>query len=230
VTGPGSPPDAGNGDAVDDRGDEDEDGDGTETEAGTETETEPGSDHGNGHELPTPPDGETRRDDADRGESARRSAAGSPPDDGERVLVDAMLGKLATYLRMCGHDAAYALDRGVEADDDLLTLARSEGRLLVTRDVRLAGRADRALLIESRDVLDQLRELSAAGVDVSLSARPARCGACNGPVERVSSTAGSVPEWVPDPDTVDVWRCVDCGQYFWKGSHWADVRERLADL
>jgi uncharacterized protein with PIN domain len=49
-----------------------------------------------------------------------------------RLLVDATVG-LATYLRMCGHDAAYALDRGVEADDALLELARIEERRLVTR-------------------------------------------------------------------------------------------------
>jgi uncharacterized protein with PIN domain len=34
-----------------------------------------------------------------------------------RLLLDAMLGNLATYLRMCGYDAADATDRGVEAAD-----------------------------------------------------------------------------------------------------------------
>ena len=53
----------------------------------------------------------TDRDDAD----TTADAASAEPHD--RLLLDAMLGKLATYLRMCGHDAAYALDRGVEADD-----------------------------------------------------------------------------------------------------------------
>ncbi len=28
----------------------------------------------------------------------------------ERFLLDAMLGSLSTYLRMCGHDAVYVLD------------------------------------------------------------------------------------------------------------------------
>jgi hypothetical protein len=65
-----------------------------------------------------------------------------------RFLLDAMLGKLATYLRMCGHDTAYALDRapdgghanapeddasaGIEDDDELLALARAEGRRIPT--------------------------------------------------------------------------------------------------
>ena len=31
----------------------------------------------------------------------------------DRLLVDVMCGTLATYLRMCGYDAAYALDLDV---------------------------------------------------------------------------------------------------------------------
>jgi uncharacterized protein with PIN domain len=58
----------------------------------------------------------------------------------ERVLCDAMLGKLARYLRMCGYDTAYALDRGIEADAAIGELARREGRTLLTRDADLAAR------------------------------------------------------------------------------------------
>ncbi|MFB6301448.1 MAG: DUF5615 family PIN-like protein [Haloferacaceae archaeon] len=147
-----------------------------------------------------------------------------------KLLCDAMLGSLATYLRMCGHDAAYALDRGVEADDRVLALAREEDRLLVTRDAALAARAgDRGLLVESKDVLDQLRDLRTAGIDVSLPDRPRRCGACNGPLDPVPAD-GETPAYAPDPAETDCFRCRDCGQMFWRGSHWADVRERLASL
>lgn len=140
-----------------------------------------------------------------------------------------MLGTPARLLRMCGHDAAYVLDRGVEDDDAVLAWARDEGRTVVTRDAALAARADDAVLVESLDVDDQLRELAAAGVDLSLDERPARCGACNGPLVRVPPDA-AVPDDVPDPAEVDVYRCTECGQQFWKGSHWANVRARLAAL
>jgi hypothetical protein len=63
----------------------------------------------------------------------------------DRLLLDTMLGKLATYLRMCGYDAAHALDEEVESD---------------------------AVLLESRDVADQLGELADAG----LRPRPGRNG------------------------------------------------------
>jgi len=142
-----------------------------------------------------------------------------------RFLLDVMLGKLARYLRFPGHDAAYALDRGVEADDELLALAAREDRRLLTRDRELAARADDAVLLASRDVEGQLRELADAGVDLTLGP-PARCGACNGELLAQPEDA-PVPEHAPD-DVGTVYRCADCGQRFWRGSHWDDVADTLA--
>ncbi|MUV60456.1 Mut7-C RNAse domain-containing protein [Halobacterium sp. CBA1126] len=142
-----------------------------------------------------------------------------------RVLLDAMLGSLATLLRMCGHDAAYCLDRGVEDDDAVRDLAAREDRVLVTRDRELAERALESVLLESKDVDDQLRELADAGVDLT-PAPGERCGACNGVLEEA---IGEFPTYVPD-DAAPVWRCEDCGQYFWEGSHWAGVEARLEEL
>ena len=147
----------------------------------------------------------------------------------EPLLLDAMLGKLATYLRMCGYDAAYALDRDAEADDDLLALAETEHRRLVTRDEGLARNVDGAVLLTEREVTDQLRELAAAGFALKLSEEPVRCGTCNAPVEAVDRTEPT-PEYAPDPGEESIWRCRDCGQHFWKGSHWADMAETLAEL
>jgi uncharacterized protein with PIN domain len=151
----------------------------------------------------------------------RRTPADTP------LLLDAMLGKLATYLRMCGYDTMYALDRGVEADDRLLELAREEDRLLVTRDSALASRAD-GLRISSLDVTDQLRELATAGFVLELS-EPARCAECNGELVAVDEN-DETAEYAPDTDETRIWWCRDCGQYFWRGSHWASVEETLAGL
>jgi len=175
----------------------------------------------------------TDRDPGDESEDA--SDGGADTDTGATAdtagetgpfLLDVMLGKLATYLRMCGYDAAYALDRVGEDDAALLDLAREEGRVLVTRDAQLAGRADDAVLLESHDIEGKLRELRAAGVPLALDERPSRCGRCNGSVERVSP-GEQTPDYAP---ATDVWRCRDCGQYFWKGSHWDRVAETLAGI
>ena len=144
----------------------------------------------------------------------------------EPLLLDVMLGKLARYLRMCGYDAAYALDSEVEADDELRAWAESDGRTLVTRNRQLAARTDGSVRIDARDVTDQLRELRAHGFELSLATRPARCGRCNGSVDGIDEDE-PVPDYAPDPAETPCYRCRDCGQVFWKGSHWDDVRERL---
>jgi len=141
-----------------------------------------------------------------------------------RLLADAMLGSLATVCRMCGHDTAYCLDRGVEADDDVLALAEREDRVLLTRDRQLAARATESVLVESKDVDEQVRELAAAGVDLSLSAGE-RCGSCNGELRELGD-GEERDEYVPG-DVGSVWECRDCGQQFYRGSHWRDVENRL---
>ncbi|WP_245810777.1 Mut7-C RNAse domain-containing protein, partial [Halorubrum halodurans] len=148
--------------------------------------------------------------------------------DRPRVLLDVMCGALARYLRFCGYDAAYALEEGIEDDDRLAALAAEEGRTLLTRDRDLAARVDDSLLLTERDVLDQLREVADAGYPVSIATEPTRCGACNGPLERVDG-AVDPPSYVPD-DPRPRWRCRDCDRWFWKGSHWASVAERVAGI
>jgi uncharacterized protein with PIN domain len=146
-----------------------------------------------------------------------------------RFYLDAMLGSLATYLRMCGYDAAYALDDGIEANEAILERARADERTLVTRDRELADRAPDAILLTTREVTDQLQELADAGFELSLPATPEHCSNCNGVVVAVDLDA-STPDYAPDAADRDVWRCPDCGQHFWRGSHWDDVAETLARI
>ncbi|SDR12915.1 Mut7-C RNAse domain-containing protein [Natronobacterium texcoconense] len=146
------------------------------------------------------------------------------------LLLDVMCGGVVSYLRMCNHDTAYAGDRGLEEDDALLETAREEERTVVTRDVALANRAVEepgSILLESRNVEEQLSELATAGVSLELAAEPRFCGRCNGPLEAVDESSDS-PEYVPDTNAVDVRRCRSCGQYFWRGSHWDRVERTLS--
>jgi uncharacterized protein with PIN domain len=92
----------------------------------------------------------------------------------DRLVLDVMLGKLATYLRMCGYDTVYALDREVEADDRILAIARAERRTLLTRDRELGCRTDDSVLLTTRAITDQLRELQSTGFRLELSDRPTR--------------------------------------------------------
>jgi len=138
----------------------------------------------------------------------------------DRLLCDAMLGTLTVYLRMCGYDAAYADD----ALDDaaVRALAEAEGRRLLSRDVSLVAGTPGGVLLTEREVADQLRELRSAGFELRLPDRPVRCGRCNGRLEAMPAGAPR-PDYAPTPDEADCWRCVDCDQCFWRGSHWDRV-------
>ena len=145
-----------------------------------------------------------------------------------RFLVDATCNRLVSYLRFCGHDAASAVDRGIEANDEILAVAREEDRTVVTRDAALARRAD-GIHVAQGDVDDRLRSVRAAGVDLTPAARPSRCGRCNGRLAELPPDEPG-PDYAPSGGEFDRWQCRDCGQAFWKGGHWDRVRERLAGL
>lgn len=144
-----------------------------------------------------------------------------------RLCLDVMLGGLVSPLRMIGYDTAYALDRDIESDEVILELAEREDRLLLSRDRAVASAADPGLLLTETDPLEQLRELADAGFALEL-AEPRRCSQCNGGLKRV--TEGPGPDDGPDPETERVWKCQSCGQFYWKGSHWENLRKRLEKL
>ncbi|ERH08128.1 MAG: hypothetical protein J07HN4v3_00494 [Halonotius sp. J07HN4] len=141
-----------------------------------------------------------------------------------QFFLDAMVGKLATYLRMCGYDTRYAGEEDLEADAAIGERVQASGRTLVTRDRDLAASTDGAILLTDREIKGQLAELRDQGVDINLPSEPERCSVCNGRVDAIES--GQRPEHAPDG--VRIWQCRDCEQYFWKGSHWERMAETVA--
>lgn len=146
-----------------------------------------------------------------------------------RFVADAMLGRLAKWLRILGYDTLYS----TEMDDaDLAHLARREGRILLTRDTRLVKRRGlRYFLLESDMLEEQLRQVVRdLHLDVNDQAF-SRCPSCNGLLDVVGkeSVAGLVPAYVYA--TQDQFkRCPRCGRLFWRGTHWDRMKERLAKL
>lgn len=146
-----------------------------------------------------------------------------------RWLADEMVGRLARYLRFIGCDTVYV--RGL-SDDEVLAQARTENRVLLTRDRRLAQRARKVVFLASPYLADQWRAVRTAFPDLPTDVRFERCTECNGLLAKVSELP---PE--PRPDGVpwdrvlhglDLFRCATCGHYYWEGSHTADIRARLA--
>ncbi|MCI0569054.1 MAG: Mut7-C RNAse domain-containing protein [Acidobacteria bacterium] len=139
-----------------------------------------------------------------------------------------MLGRLARWLRILGHDVVYF--HHVE-DSELVDLAVREGRVLLTRDTRLVQRkaARGALLIHSHLLEEQLRQMVRWNRDALLAPQLCRrCLECNEatvPVEK-SSLRGRVPAYVFETQTRFM-TCPACGRIYWKATHVRDMLRRL---
>jgi len=142
--------------------------------------------------------------------------------------VDRMLGRLARWLRILGHDVAYGPQLSGRA---LAACARREGRLLVTRDTRLVRDPDVPphVFITSDRFREQLAELARV---VPLGAGfLGRCLDCNRPLERVAkeSIAGRVPPFVYATQEV-FHRCPRCGRLYWAATHRARMLSELQTM
>lgn len=148
----------------------------------------------------------------------------------ERFVLDAMLGRLAHWLRAMGYDTLYL---GPAADDRLLAVARAEQRVLVTRDgalARLAGPLGYRLRAER--VEEQLVELvQGLGLAPPEDAWLSRCLECNAVLEprRPEAVREAVPPAVL-ARRADFWRCPRCGRVYWAGTHAAEMLARIAAL
>lgn len=150
-----------------------------------------------------------------------------------RFFVDAMLGKLARWLRMLGYDTAYKRD--IE-DSVLIERVLEENRWLLTRDGYLSKRKilrGRHTLIRSDFLQDQLAQLHRE-LDVDLMVRETtipRCPECNELLQGtdVEKVRNYVPEYVARTHTEFAW-CSQCNRIFWPGSHWKRFLQRLEQI
>src|SRR5215218_7926976 len=79
-----------------------------------------------------------------------------------RFLCDEMLTRLARLLRAAGYDTYLAADG--EPDAELIKTARREGRILLTRDKRLAAAAEESVIIKGWGTDSEAHSLSRAVV------------------------------------------------------------------
>lgn len=141
-----------------------------------------------------------------------------------KLLCDHMLGTLAKWLRFMGYDTEYP---GPLGDNELLALAKREGRVLLTRDKELAGRSAEAIRVRSDDLEEQVREV-ASRLGLKVIDPLSRCSLCNAVLVRASlqEVGDLVPEGVRARHDI-FWRCPTCGRVYWQGSHWDRMVERL---
>jgi uncharacterized protein with PIN domain len=147
-----------------------------------------------------------------------------------RFVLDNHLGRLAVYLRMLGFDAQYRNDY---QDEELAQISSEEGRILLTRDVRLLMRnqVSHGYWVRSKIPQQQLLEIVIRFNLVKTFTPFRRCMRCNGVLKPVSK------EMVLDqlePLTklyYDDFRiCPDCEQIYWRGSHYERMQTFLQQV
>ena len=141
------------------------------------------------------------------------------PADEIRFAADAMLGKLARWLRLLGFDSFYARDI---ADADLVRRAREEGRVILTRDRALPEewRVADIHVLRSETTFDQLGEVISRFELADAVRLFSRCSGCNRELRpaAVADVADRVPERVL-AGCESFWECPECHRVYWEGTH-----------
>ena len=144
-----------------------------------------------------------------------------------RFLADAMLGRLARWLRVLDFDTVF--DPAID-DPALVYLADTEGRVLLTRDRHLVKylKPVRSVLVTRDAPLEQLRQV----IDTcQLDSPPAlftRCMVCNTPLRHATENeAATLPPERARALSGPVQRCPGCLRVYWPGSHTWRMRETL---
>ncbi len=142
-----------------------------------------------------------------------------------RFLVDRMLGQTAKWLRLLGIDAEYAPEG---EDEKLVEIANDEERVIITRDKEL-GREENAILVEKEPPESIIKDVIEK---YEVEIKPlTRCSKCNSEVKKVDKggVEGQVPENVYELKE-EFWHCEGCDQYYWKGSHWDKIMDKIDEM
>ena len=155
-----------------------------------------------------------------------------------KFVADRMLGRLARWLRLFGYDTL-VISKQENEDELLLELAEKEGRILVSRDRMLIRKAlkkgIKAYLVQSSEIIEQLREMRKV-FDIKIEPEMDRCTLCNSSIRKAKPEE---MELIKEKDYVypatlknvsEFWLCDNCGQVYWLGKHWENIRERVEML
>ncbi|MDI3339311.1 MAG: Mut7-C RNAse domain-containing protein [Sphaerobacter sp.] len=147
-----------------------------------------------------------------------------------RFVLDTHLGKLAAYLRLLGFDTLYRND----ADDTTLArISAEQRRILLTRD---RGLLKRAVVTHGYYIRADAPRAQALEVvrrfDLAPLIEPfGRCLRCNSRLRPVPTAA--VLDRLPprtQRDFHEFWVCEGCDRVFWQGSHYAHLRQLVAQI
>ncbi|MCL5985699.1 MAG: Mut7-C RNAse domain-containing protein [Actinobacteria bacterium] len=149
------------------------------------------------------------------------------------MIADAMLGKLARYLRMLGIDIEYKSDY---ADDEIIKKALIENRWVLTRDTLLIKRREFArgkikfIFINNDSVQEQLQQIFQY-FKLERQLNFARCIVCNSELVKIDKkdVKDEVPEYVFLTQET-FYKCNRCFKIYWSGTHVENMQKYFSEL
>lgn len=147
-----------------------------------------------------------------------------------KFIADVHLGKLTRYLRLCGYDTIYRTDL---EDNEIIELASSENRFILTRDKQLlkSKKVTKGFWIRSQYPHTQLREVFLGFEIEKPKALFTRCLECNGLLREIEKKE------ILDrllPMTRRYYRrfkiCDNCNRIYWNGSHYRNMKKVISTL
>lgn len=143
-------------------------------------------------------------------------------------IADVHLGRLARYLRLLGFNTLYNNNYSF---DGLLSIARQQKRVLLSRSPAFSDKGVSYLQVTSEDYQEQLKAvIDHFGLRMEF-APFTRCLLCNGKLELVDK------EKIIDLIQLQTaqyfttfWQCQHCKKIYWEGSHYERMKQLIAQL
>ena len=159
-----------------------------------------------------------------------------------KFLVDAMLGKLARFLRIFGFDTIYADDLkdfikiNPVPDGKLIEFAKKNDRFIITKDYSLyKDFIEKSIYLKGEGIYNYLMQLNKeSNLYFKFNIERARCSICNSILKKVKNKKLIKDLVLKETFSHynEYYRCLNpqCKKIFWQGSHIEDIKNRLDEI
>jgi len=133
---------------------------------------------------------------------------------------------------MLGYNVKYSYNLD---DAQLMTIAKKERRILLTRDLELYQQATAkgvdTFYLNGKTEAENLAQLAQRfKIKLDIDLTTSRCPKCNTRVKTIPKE--SVADKVEKSTFLhynEFWICPKCGQVYWQGAHWIRIRKTLEE-
>ncbi|TBR24728.1 MAG: hypothetical protein EPO63_03390 [Candidatus Nitrosotenuis sp.] len=151
-----------------------------------------------------------------------------------KFLADAMLGNIARKLRLLGFDCKYF---ATIKDDQLLSIAKNENRILITRDHEISNICKKQDIVtidllgmdEMSQIVEICKKISVNKCKINMT--NVRCTLCNGIIQSIEKE--KIIDRIPIKVVQSMqqfWICDFCNKIYWEGTHIRNLQKFIDEV